>query len=366
MYKIGILTFSFSINYGAFLQAYALQKAINFRYKNFVKAEIVNYNSKRAIDYYRSDDLLYEAKYKLFERSWETFLLSGDLLVSDDLEEVAKYIKSKEYDMVIVGSDQVWMIEGFRGFPNAYWLNYDIGNSIRVAYAVSGRENIKNFGKEVYTYVKEAIHKFDYIGVRDYITQKNIKELTDKKVYVNCDPTFLVADFFSMPKKNGRKKKRILLLIYSYPELANKMYRMLRNEFEVVNAYDKYGKNTDVNSFCVGPFEWIELIASADLVITDRFHGTVLSIINHVPFVSLDREKDNCGKISDLLFRNNLESQLIYLDSSHLLDNSFSMDLYTKSRTILLTKTSIDFDETIKNEQSLANSFFAYLDAVVI
>ncbi len=367
MVKIGILTFSFSINYGAYLQAFSLQKSINEKYNFWAKAEIINYNSKRALDFYTcKNDSTDNQKYEAFEKCWALFPLSDGSIITDDLDKVSEYIKSKKYDVVIVGSDQVWRIDGFRGFPNAYWLKYDIGDSLKVAYAASGRDDIKNYDESVLDYISESINQFSYIGVRDYVTQKGLLELTDKRVHVNCDPTFLQADFFKKchTKQNG--KKRVLLLIFSCLQLASKMYRMLRNEFEVISAYDKSAKYSDYNAFCINPFEWVELIASADLVITDRFHGTVFSILNQVQFISLDREKDKSGKIYDLLSRNGLVSQMVFFNDSDLNSNDFSMDLYTSCRKALLNPPQIDYEGVIRDEQVRAKSFFEFLDSILL
>lgn len=56
------------------------------------------------------------------------------------------------------------------------------------------------------------------------------------------------------------------------------------------------------------PFELLEYVKHADYIITDTFHGTIFSIINHKPFVSLIRESHNGvygnkEKLTDLLSR---------------------------------------------------------------
>ena len=110
--KIGIITFHWAANYGAVLQTYALQRAIE---KMGVDVEIIDYMPKQ------------------YERKWWKFLISRNLQsmqyklkdymknkkIQRDVEgklylsqhyESAEKLKSNPpmYDLYISGSDQIW------------------------------------------------------------------------------------------------------------------------------------------------------------------------------------------------------------------------------------------------------------------
>ena len=59
--------------------------------------------------------------------------------------------------------------------------------------------------------------------------------------------------------------------------------------------------------------EWIDLIANADMVITNSFHGTVFSLIYHTPFITIPLNKGYermNTRVEELLTEGGLTSQL--------------------------------------------------------
>ena len=59
------------------------------------------------------------------------------------------------------------------------------------------------------------------------------------------------------------------------------------------------------------PFKVIAYFQNADCVVTDTFHGTIMSVITHRQFVSVIRESGygNSQKMSDLLERLKLQDR---------------------------------------------------------
>jgi exopolysaccharide biosynthesis predicted pyruvyltransferase EpsI len=49
----------------------------------------------------------------------------------------------------------------------------------------------------------------------------------------------------------------------------------------------------DYRMFNVGPDDFVNLIRNAEYILTDSFHGSVFSIINHKKFVTFNRFDDN-------------------------------------------------------------------------
>ena len=57
--------------------------------------------------------------------------------------------------------------------------------------------------------------------------------------------------------------------------------------------------------------EWLSIFRDAEYVITDSFHGTVFSIINHKPFISIANEDRGASRFHSLLGKFDLENRLI-------------------------------------------------------
>ena len=99
--KIGILTYHRSINYGAFVQAYALQKLISECIPD-AKVEIIDYDSPMAEKYYRRYYLgaksLCEIAYiqkqrKVFFNAKRLQSCSDESLISNDLNEFKRFVE---------------------------------------------------------------------------------------------------------------------------------------------------------------------------------------------------------------------------------------------------------------------------------
>ena len=110
-----------------------------------------------------------------------------------------------------------------------------------------------------------------------------------------------------------------------------------------VEEFIKRYKDVDDEIYCIGgvqnccdkfidcsPFKVIAYFQHAEFVITDTFHGTIMSIITHKRFVSLVRKNGygNFEKLTDLLNRINLTSRIIenitFLDE--ILNNPINYD----------------------------------------
>ena len=127
--KVGILTFHRPINYGAFLQSFALS---NYLKKTFPdeEFEIVDYiaprenkniflNILRTVKWYGISSGIKEIKkIRVFKNSLKYLPLSDKHFCTEDLEELFSYIDNK-YDMLIIGSDAVFNWNQ-NGFPSAF------------------------------------------------------------------------------------------------------------------------------------------------------------------------------------------------------------------------------------------------------
>ena len=74
-----------------------------------------------------------------------------------------------------------------------------------------------------------------------------------------------------------------------------------------------YDKNLPIGERMVPPVqEWIAGFADADFVVTDSFHGCVLSILFHKPFIAVGNGQRGMSRMSSLLEMFGLDSRLVH------------------------------------------------------
>ena len=376
--KIGILTYHRSVNYGAFLQAYALQKYVQHVMGETATVELVDYNSQKAHELYISQFKKLEKadgkklyQYIQFQRCVNLLPKSKDKLVSDDLSQIQSFLQKQKYDVIIAGSDEIWKVNGMRGFPNAYWMNFDLGYTIKASYAASSRNDMNMLQEKQIEYMQTALKQFSYIGVRDRITQRLVQDLdVPIQPALNCDPTFLYSFGFDKEEygEKVRKKlhipndKKIMGIMIKDDALCSQMKRKYEKTHVVVSLLDEL-PSADYNLLGITPFEWLKTIGIMDMLVTNRFHGTVFAIKNHVPFLSVD-DYDGVenSKIYDLLSRCGLEEH--YFPYQNAKTPQKRAEVLNKMDAILQMHGKIDFAGAISRERLRAENFKEFLQGL--
>ena len=152
--------------------------------------------------------------------------------------------------------------------------------------------------------IYEALSRMKAISVRDNNTAQFVEQLTGITPVQHLDPV-LVYDW----KKEIKQQKRFkdYILVYAYDNRINN-----ETEIHAIKAFAKkhkkklisfgvYQRWCDRNVMCT-PFELLSYFDGADFVITDTFHGTVISIKRNKQFATIVRDS-NKNKLSDLLTR---------------------------------------------------------------
>ena len=220
---------------------------------------------------------------------------------------------SPEVDVLIIGSDEVF---------NCVQNNTNVGFSPElfgqgnkakriISYAASfGNttiENLEQYG--VKDKVAEWLSDFDAISVRDKNSGEIVKELTGTEPIYNLDPV-LMYDFISNCKEiPSSVSDQNYMLLYGYSGRFSK---------EECREIRRFADSKGLRIFCIGgvqnccdkfinvdPFTVIAYFQHADYVVTDTFHGTIMSVITHRQFAAVIRESGygNSQKMTDLLER---------------------------------------------------------------
>lgn len=300
MGKIGILTYHNNINRGSILQAFSLY---NFLQKNSLKREIeiVDYRLfSEEIKRICSRNPLTSVYKTLDYFTFENFFRSNDALskekiITNNHNKAIKFLKNKNYDMLIVGSDTVWRLENgklARPFPNAYFLDPDL-DCLKVSYAASSSiTDYKNLSKDKINSLNNHFNAFEKISVRDEHTENFLKKLGINDFRRVPDPTILEdlpkKDLTNVLENNNIDLSRPIIAINQCRNFSKDISKYYKDRgYQIVSLYKS--KYADFNLLGkITPLEYYSIYRHFDFVISGSLHSTIFSIKNKIPFATLD------------------------------------------------------------------------------
>lgn len=344
--KILTLTYHFAINYGAILQCYALQKALNdLKYDSQV-LNYINFNQKKNNSLYKQNkgvkrlikNILYFPYHKEREHKYLLFkmFLENNITLTKEITNISSLEKflNQGSGIIFVGSDQVWN-PNIDDFSESFFVPIKT-NYYKATYGASigsaDSSQLDKYGRE--------IASFDKISVRENKSINILKKYTSKNISIVPDPVFLINknEWISLIKNNQREHKNKYILCYflnnknmrSYYKIVRKIASKMNLKIICISGGISplyYKKNTIRNA---GPIEFLDLFYNANYVFTDSFHGTVFSIIFEKQFFSFDSSsaiKDSRKK--GILERCSLLDRYVTLDNLSTLDNYKKMINYS-------------------------------------
>lgn len=318
--KATIVTFHCVPNYGAVLQAYALQKTL----ESFCdEVEILDYRPKGLFSSYKNistSNLFSFVKsiYNLFpflkKKCRFSKFINSNLNLSD-----LRYYNSKDLycnsDYVFLGSDQIWNPDILKHLDPVYFGMFPKKKEAVIAsYAASiGKADLNLSEKE---FVISALNEINYISVREKEAENFLKEFISRPISVDVDPTLLAGPgVFQKFIKNAKRKPYVLLYSLNGRKepfsIAYKITKYLNIELiELSGVRKPIFKTHHKTIYDAGPEDFLTYIHNADFVITDSFHGCVFSILFHIPFVTIPF-KERSSRIINLLRLAGLENRNI-------------------------------------------------------
>lgn len=324
--KINIVTMNKAYNYGAMLQAYALQQTIdklgNESYfinininddsrKSIKLNKYIKFNKNIASIVNNLYYFLYRNKIKEGYDNFYNFIHNEERLTKyyNNFDELKN--NPPESDIYITGSDQVWNPLNIK--PH-YFLAFGNEKTKRISYAASmGISYIPDDKKEEFTnYIKDI----DCISVRENKAKEIISKLTDKDIQVNIDPVFLIdkEKWHKIEQPVDINKPYILCYILYRPTWLNAELKKLhkRTGLDIILVDNKGYRNIYCNRMIrnAGPKEFLWLINNANKIITSSFHGTALSIVFEKDFLSIVNP-NSPSRINNLLKKLDLSSRAV-------------------------------------------------------
>lgn len=298
-------------NYGSFLQAFSLKLQMEERGHDVYFIDILPGKQIASLDSVSVINATIAKFDKYFFKRIENYLLfkkMAKIHISDYtkyLETDKKLPEGEKFDLVIIGSDEVFNATTPSPWGFSTQLFGDVENADKVVtYAAScGHTNYDAALKyNIVDEIAESMKNFEAVSVRDKNTFDFVEKITGKEPVINVDPVF-ISDYDKFIPQVSRKKP--YLLVYAY---ANRI-----NDEGEIKAIKDYANKNGLEILCVGmqqrwcknnisasAFELLGYVKNAECVITDTFHGTVFSIKFNKTFGVLIRES-NRNKLGGLL-----------------------------------------------------------------
>ena len=318
--RIGVYTHPLHLNYGGILQAYALQRVLQDMGHDVVYIEWSPYDFRLAsLRLY-----LWRVKYKLlkdrktivfFEFKRNRFYKKISVFTKNNISILPiKDLHEDDFDVLIVGSDQIWRPVYIPNIEEAYLGFAKDWDVRRIAYAASfGVADWSEYSEEQTVVCRELIKKFDAVSVREDSGVELCRNYLGVDAVHVLDPTMLVDTKHYIRHINSCKKRypKRMCLAYILDEADDKL--------AVLNSVAKYQgynvrqwKNIDVPNIKNPTVEeWLKGFHDAEFVFTDSFHGCVFSIIFNKPFIAFGNEGRGMARFDSLLKMFGLEELLI-------------------------------------------------------
>jgi hypothetical protein len=295
--KVGILTFPDSISYGAVLQMYALQTAVErlgheaevIHYHNaYMKAEkhirkgqgTLRFVLQRAVRRWVHRPLY--AAFTAFER--QNVRLHPARAFSD---RASLMRFGSAYDAVVCGSDQVWN-PGITDTDSSYFLDFCGDHTRRVAYAPSF--GVEELPSDVAQTIRPHLAAFDALSVREEAGRRLVQQVAERDAAVVVDPTLLLTaeDWMALERPHPaavgeyivyftvRRSDALFARCVAWAESHGMKMLVVGGNRRTADR-NRHPLITYVPD--IGPQEWLYLMHHARYVVTNSFHGTAFSVI---------------------------------------------------------------------------------------
>ena len=330
-----LITYHAAHNFGSMLQAYATQEVVESLGHH---CDVINYRMKEQKEFYSllrtqyglasfMKDIILIPFYKSRKISSDRYerFIQEYLHLTDEVATPYEVSKLWEkYDIAISGSDQIWNKHSFEmehndwEYLNPYLLAGFNGRKVSYASSIGGMNN------DELCIIKEKIDSYDYISTREEMAAARIEDMLRKPVVSVLDPTFLLSKDEWINKLNLRQtNEKPYILYYSLRGYKNGIPRMkalkqIANErnmsVKVLTPfyYLPYFDAHFVQVFEYGPIEFLQAIYNASMIISESYHGTILSINFEKDVYSLCGNKGAEYRKIEILKKLGLEDRIIY------------------------------------------------------
>jgi len=330
--EVGILTMHRVLNYGSFMQAFALKSVIesfghNVRFMDFKngeprhkgqKVEMPTLGNKLGKVPAALRDVPGTIKKRLFRRKFNTYFRDtcwGML----GLPQEPNY--SLRADAAVIGSDEVFNYTQNHSFGYVPCLfGHQIEAPLIISYApAAGYANWSDAKDDgIADELRAGLSRLKHISVRDENTRRLVELCTGQSPTLVIDPTLIYEFDHLLPTERLVPAK--YLLVYAYEgrmdapaEIAAIRAFADSKGLKVISAASYHGWCDD--NLVLSPFELLKLFKDAEYVVTDTFHGSIFAMKFGRQFATFLRGDNplgsNSNKVGFLLRQFGMESRIV-------------------------------------------------------
>ena len=341
--KIGIITFHDTTNFGSLLQTTGLFAFLNQHYRS---VEVINYQCEaivrkelpmKNINYFNLKDVLkailiyppIKRKYKEMERfSNENLNISKNQYFKENIEKA-----NEIYDCFVVGSDILWH-ENITEYDSTYFLDFADQNKSKISYATSlglDNEDLTEWQKQM---SNKYLSCFNYISVREPNALNELKNITNKKINVVCDPTILIEKKYWLKFiKNIDNKKYVLIYFRDEKNMVFDFARKISKDKGLKVLFINNGKeNQNIQNIWPKSIEdFLSLIFNAEYIVTASYHGVIFSLLFNKEFYYFNRNYK--GRMENLIEKSGVKNRnLEFIEyNKNLLEEKIDYDLVNRN-----------------------------------
>lgn len=317
--KIAIITLPLHTNYGGILQAYALQTVLQ-RMGHDVqhlqpKVEFHPLHPAWKMPLVWSKRLLrkcfggewrlpiFEHPHRWIRRYTDVFIYKYIEMRSLSDEEWNASL-AKDYDVFIVGSDQVW--RPCYALPIArYFLSFldDTCSNPRIAYAASfGTDNCEFSSNQILDCSK-LLQKFSFVSVREQSGTEICNQIFGVQASHVLDPALLLSKDDYLKLMQNQKPSKGNLMVYVLDDTPD--IRLFISQIAASEKLIPFNTNYSLGNRLGMPQlpveNWLRGFVDAELIITDSFHACVFAIIFNKPFICIGNNERGMSRFHSLL-----------------------------------------------------------------
>ncbi len=326
---IGIVSYNINCNftnYGSALQSWALSRSIE---KLGYTSKLIDYCPKVLENANPLDPakLMWdkdEKSRKALEISMsaikENFYKFEDFYTNRFSRTVKKYTDSDFQDVVkdegverfVCGSDTIFCIDEFKGFAEGYYANFDCMRQNSISYAASFGDS--HFSDGDYKILNQRLQNFKAIGIRENDMLEYVKAHASVPAQRTIDPTLLLTakDYDTIAAPRIIEGKYLLLYSRRYNAQMNAFADKIAKEknLKVIDISLRAFENEGHEPFYkAGVEEFLSLVKHAECVVTNSFHGIIISVQYKRNFYGFTRQECNT-KINELMALFGLDGHL--------------------------------------------------------
>ena len=260
--------------------------------------------------------------YEKFERFYtERFRRTKKKYHDNDFESI---VDDEDISSFVCGSDTIFCIDEFKGFVEGYWANFQCMRGNAVAYAASFGD--AHFQRQDYVTLDARLKNFCAIGLREPQMLPYVADHVDIPVQRVVDPTLLLNREDYGQIISPRLVEGDYLLLYS------RRYNKAMEDFAIKLAQEKNLKVVEISlratnvdrghimMYGAGVEEFLSLIKYSQCVVTNSFHGMIMSVQFEKLFYGFSREQCDT-KVLELLQLMGLSNRLLVTGQEPVMDN---------------------------------------------